>query len=226
MLCRRFESSIPNCEGERFPSTETNANASMARGRKAPLWLEELSEAVSITPGENKLNRKQVVSNPSALIRICTPLIHVSEGTGEVTLCHYSAKEFLTRDSNSFSEALNGQDNLRIYHVDEQSAHGEITQCCLSCLLFDSFSEPVNGIDNLTRRQQDYRLLDYATLFVGEHCAELTTCSHDVTSYLDRLFFPELLLSSISDPDPELARKVEGLIGLATVSIFCPSVSD
>ncbi|QYT02986.1 Protein SSH4 [Trichoderma simmonsii] len=190
---------------------------------KRPLKLEELAEAVTIRPGQQEL-RKTGVVHGRRLTDICGPLVYVNETTKEVTLCHFSVKEFLIKDR--FAEAISDPSHSRLhsYRVDLQQAHEQLATSCLIYLSFETFKNPYVDEDDLNRRRQENCFLDYAAYHVGEHCRELSSCSDSLVAYLDNLFLPEQQLSSIQSS--ELASRINGYRALATFSVLCPPVGD
>ncbi|KAL7958575.1 hypothetical protein V8C34DRAFT_323970 [Trichoderma compactum] len=190
---------------------------------KRPLRLDELAEAVTIRPGQQEL-RKTGVVHGRRLTDICGPLVYVNETTKEVTLCHFSLKEFLTKDR--FTEAINDPSHSRLYsyRVDIQQAHEQLAISCLIYLSFETFKKPYVDGDDLNRRRQQNSFLDYAAYHVGEHCRELSSCSDSLVAYLDSFFLPEPQLSSIQSP--KLAGRVNGYRALTTVTVLCPPVGD
>ncbi|PNP46437.1 hypothetical protein THARTR1_10759 [Trichoderma harzianum] len=190
---------------------------------KRPLKLEELAEAVTIRPGQQEL-RKTGVVHGRRLTDICGPLVYVNETTKEVTLCHFSVKEFLIKDR--FTEAVSDPSHSRLYsyRVDLQRAHEQLAISCLVYLAFETFKKPYVDEDDLNRRRQENCFLDYAAYHVGEHCKELSSCSDSLVASLDCLFLPEPQLSSIQSS--ELASRVKGYRALTTVSVLCPPVAD
>ncbi|KAL6690798.1 hypothetical protein J3F84DRAFT_404179 [Trichoderma pleuroticola] len=190
---------------------------------KRPLKLGELAEAVTIRPGQQEL-RKTGVVHGRRLTDICGPLVYINETTKEVTLCHFSVKEFLIKDR--FTEAVSDPSHSRLYsyRVDLQRAHEQLAISCLIYLSFETFKKPYVDEDDLNRRRQENCFLDYAAYHVGEHCKELSSCSDSLVASLDCLFLPEPQLSSMQSS--ELASRVKGYRALTTVSVLCPPVAD
>lgn len=75
---------------------------------------------------------------------------------------------------------------------------------------------------HLDQTRQKYSLLDYATVYVGEHLRELETCDDELAALLDKLFLPELSIESFSQPD--LKKQLESSTALCNVTIYCPPV--
>ncbi|KAK0761775.1 hypothetical protein N5P37_004574 [Trichoderma harzianum] len=190
---------------------------------KRPLKLDELAEAVTIGRGQQEL-RKTGVVHGKPLIDICGPVVYVNETTKEVTLCHFSLKEFLIKDR--FTEAISNPSHSKLlsYRVDLQKVHEKLARNCLIYLSFEIFKTPYVDEDDLNRCRQENHFLDYAAYHVGDHCRELSICSDSLVAYLDCFFLPEPQLSSIQSS--ELTSRVNGYRALTTVSVLCPPVGD
>lgn len=174
---------------------------------RRPLTLKELSHAVSLEPNHAEPSLGGIV-NEDLLTEHCGQLIHVSQETKEVVLCHFSVREYLTwRD-----------------YTNLQKAHHHAALSCLTYLLFDAFKKPCDGTTELARRREAYPLLGYATLYARDHRKELLECNQALVSHLDRLFLAEPSISCIRDTG--LGARINGWTARATIAVSCPPIDD
>lgn len=201
-------------------------------GSKRTLKLDELAEAVYIKDGQAKWNESAVVNQPERLVRLCGSLVDINKHTNEVSLCHFSLKEFLVSErvlrqadeaerEHRYHASYTHPDIAK-YALAPQETHQRLAKCCLTYLLFEDFGVGFRDRAHLEQVRAKYKLLDYAALYAGEHLKELDICDEDLTAMLDELFLPELTLQSTHGPI--LQRQLTTSMALSTFTTYCPPV--
>lgn len=207
-------------------------------GSKRTLKLDELAEAVYIKDGQTKWNESAVVNQPERLVRLCGSLVDINKHTKEVSLCHFSLKEFLVSDRVLRQADEAGREDrhhpsysrpdIAKYSLASQETHRRLAKCCLTYLLFEDFGVGFRDRAHLEQVRGKYKLLDYAALYAGEHLKELDICEEDLTAMLDELFPPELTLQSAHEPT--LQKQLTTSMALSTFTTYChpvdPSAGD
>lgn len=118
---------------------------------KRPLRTDELSCALAIKPGDNKLNLDNLY-DAEDIASVCAGLVTIDEESRIVRLVHYTTQVYF--------ESMDWNDELRV----------EPALTCLTYLSFDI--SPVSACD-LT--SDENRFLDYATSFCGAHVRPVET---------------------------------------------------
>ncbi|KAL4778714.1 hypothetical protein BJX76DRAFT_362476 [Aspergillus varians] len=201
-------------------------------GSKRTMKLDELAEAIYIKDGQRKRNEFAVVNQPERLVRLCGSLVDINKHTNEVSLCHFSLKEFLVSDRvlRQADEARrehrastnDTHSDIAKYSMSSQETHQRLATCCLTYLLFEDFGVGFRDRAHLDQVREKYKLLDYATLYAGEHLKELEICGEDLTTMLDELFLPELTIHSVHEPT--LQKQLTTSMALLTFATYCPPV--
>ena len=122
-----------------------------------PLHLQELAAATDVRPSSSRLTVDQATRDAVAL---CGPLLKVQEQ--EVNLVRQSARDYLLRTERG-SNAV-----LEAFRVNVQSAHLELAQKCLYCIVQSDLQHRVIDLDaELDTRESP--LLRYATVHWPQH---------------------------------------------------------
>jgi hypothetical protein len=125
-------------------------------GSTVPLTLDQLAEAVSIRPGDERLERDGIATDSMDLAACCGSLVNIYTqgtqanqyddllGTGSmlISLSHASVGEYLT----SLSMKLGP---LSSFFMDLPSVHREIAETCLQYIGFRDFHKPIEHSVNL-----------------------------------------------------------------------------
>lgn len=120
-------------------------------GSAVPLTLDQLAEAVSIRPGDERLERDGIATDPMDLAACCGSLITLymqdtdvnsyddlrGSGTTMIGLSHASVEEYIT------SEAIKHGPS-KSFSMDLSSVHRGIAETCLQYVGFKDFEEPIN----------------------------------------------------------------------------------
>lgn len=176
-----------------------------------PLKLDELREAISVE--EDHVKRHFGIRNTTLLERLCGPLVRTDPNTKEITLAHFSLKEFLV-------SGILKETKAEKYHIDPSDASLYLAKTCLTYLSFQDFAQPWEASEELQKRRQEFRFLEYATLHGGMHLKKLTEANGKLTKLLDGLFVREIMREEIphyldrsEDDSPPLNL---------TISLYCP----
>jgi hypothetical protein len=120
-------------------------------GSTVPLTLDQLAEAVSIRPGDRRLERDGIATDPMDLAACCGSLVTVytqdtthanyhddlrGAGATLISLSHASVEEYLTSSAMKFGP-------LESFFMDLPSVHRELTETCLQYIGFEDFQFPV-----------------------------------------------------------------------------------
>jgi ankyrin repeat protein len=130
-----------------------------------PLNIDELVEAIAVSPGQKKMNEEMRLSDPGDISNICGNLVDLTSKT--IGLAHYSVKEFLTS-----KRLLSKPSRISRYAITIESSHRELGNVCLTYLSFEDFdSGPCRNPEALRVRLKTYPLLGYAARYWGKHSA-------------------------------------------------------
>ena len=117
----------------------TVANASLARkileivaGARRPLNLDELGEAMSVTPGDTLWDNSKLVTDVLKCLECCGSLLVVDEEFSTVHFAHSSIKEHLITTPTTL--------DIVEYHIDLARANSELGRLCVTYLNLDVFS--------------------------------------------------------------------------------------
>lgn len=120
---------------------------------KRPLDIEELRHALGIEVEDSMLD-EDALPDKDILLEVSIGLIRIDEQSGIIGLVHHTLHEFFAQ----YPEQL------------VPDPDGELARLCLTYLSFDNFeSGPSFDGDTLSRRLQEFRLLDYASHHWGRH---------------------------------------------------------
>ena len=132
-----------------------------------PMTLQEVATLLQITPGLQMLDDEKLLTHPTDILSICGSFLEHNARTGKVMLAHHSVKTYLTSN-------LPGP--VSSFHLDEKTAHRNLSLSCLTYLSFRCFSKPPSG-PSLARTFSHTvsPLLDYAVMHWALHLKEISS---------------------------------------------------
>ncbi|KAL8965214.1 MAG: hypothetical protein Q9183_003966, partial [Haloplaca sp. 2 TL-2023] len=135
------------------------------------LTLDELAECIGIDLEEENeaMDFDAVETIPENLLKRCSSLVTVSDH-GQVSLAHYTVKEFLVSDTI--------RDSLPSFYVGNEDVEVELAQTCLTYLCYSDF---IAG--SVTDDLDKYKFLDYAATAWAVH-AQRSKGKEDELLYL------------------------------------------
>jgi ankyrin repeat protein len=182
-----------------------------------PLKVDEIREAIAVE--EYQMQRNQTAEIDSeTLIGLCGPLVRTNGKTDELSLAHFSLKEFLI--SGKLLEARN--DSARRYNIRSSDANAYLAKTSLTYLSFQELSNHCQTLNELGNLRQKYRFLDYATLHGGTHLGQLEDAEPAVISRLNALFVREISRQELPGHQDEHDVSVLKM----TISFCCPPIED
>lgn len=117
-----------------------------------PLIVDELRHALAVERGDTSLI-KTGIPDVAILVEVCNGLVFVEDGSGAVSLVLSTLQDIRGVKDTLFPDA-----------------ERQICQTCLTYLLFDTFSNgPCEDKKFLDSRVQEYKPLDYASNYWGDH---------------------------------------------------------
>src|SRR5947209_3250242 len=131
-----------------------------------PLSLEELAEAITVVPNQDKLDENARLTNPDVLFEILSSLLSATPKS--VGLSHFTVREYLSSD-----RILSASPRISRYAITEAESHSELGKVCFTYLSFNDFRSPpcVNPVA-LQSRLNDFPLLEYSARFGPLHARE------------------------------------------------------
>ena len=139
---------------------------------KSAMQVAELSDALSIKPGQTTVSPKHRPS-PGIMLECCQGLVAIDQKTARIHLAHYSIQEYLVVHSNELFP----------------DAEINIATTCLTYLLFEDLKEgPCIDSSDLRHRILSYPFLSYASEFWGSHLQGLDSnekMKHVALAFLD-----------------------------------------
>ena len=115
------------------------ANPSLARkileivaGAQRPLNLDELGEAISVTPGDTLWDNSKLVNDVHKVLECCGSLLVVDEEFSTIHFAHSSIKEHLITEPNDL--------DIVEYHIDLARADSDLGRLCVTYLNSNVFS--------------------------------------------------------------------------------------
>jgi hypothetical protein len=139
---------------------------------KRPLDVEELSDALSVKPGQTTVNPKYRPS-PSIMLECCQGLVTIDPNAARIHLAHYSIQEYLVKHSESL-------------FPDAETYLGTIS---LTYLMFEDFrTGPLEYEEDIEHRIEMHPFSTYAAQFWGVHMrgTDLAKGAKDlILTYLD-----------------------------------------
>ncbi|KAJ7250216.1 hypothetical protein C8J57DRAFT_1667758 [Mycena rebaudengoi] len=119
---------------------------------KRPLSVAELREAIAIEPGTKTLDRDGLL-DPDIFLSVCAGLVVINLADGTVRFIHYTTQDYM--------------DCVQTSKV--PSAQTEISQGCLTYLLYDDFLRLPDSPHTLNVLVQEHALLDYSFRYCLVH---------------------------------------------------------
>lgn len=145
------------------------------------LTLDELAECIGIDLEEENesMDFDLVETYPENLLKRCSSLVTVSDD-GQVSLAHYTVKEFLVSEST--------RKNLETFYVGNEDIESELAQTCLTYLCYKDFiAGSVSDEDALSATLDKYKFLDYAATAWGIHAHRSKGKEDDITGLTTNL---------------------------------------
>ena len=180
-----------------------------------PLKVDEIKEAIAVEECQMQRNWKAEIED-AQIIGLCGPLIRINEETNELSLAHFSLKEFLV--SGKLLET--SEVKARKYHTTTSEANTYAAMISLTYLSFRNLFRPCQTLKDLKRLRQENKFLDYTTLYAGVHLGRIEDPNATLISLLNGLFVSEIsrqeLLADQDEADTSLLQM--------TISVFCPPV--
>ncbi|RYC79361.1 hypothetical protein BFJ63_vAg17756 [Fusarium oxysporum f. sp. narcissi] len=102
----------------------------LSAAARRPLTLPELSEALSLKPGQNRLNPDGLINGIERVSFWCENLIHIEKTDNTVHFSHQSIREFFLRP---------GAYPFHDFHFELEDADSYIAKICLTYLNLDDF---------------------------------------------------------------------------------------
>ena len=176
---------LENAYGEALIRIDGQIYEDQLLARRAICWISyarrtlstnELCHALAIEPGTTTLDPKNI-SDIEDIISVCTGLVIMDQGTGNVRFAHYTTQKYFERVRSEWSPY----------------AEDEIAAACLTYLSFDTFrvgSCPTD--ESFERRLDENAFLEYSARYWGEHV-------RPVESSVSGLALAFLLESSLVD---------------------------
>ena len=102
---------------------------------RRPMLLEELREALSVTPGQPSFVESQLINNPIRIVQACANIVTFDEKQQTVRFAHHTVKQFLC---STISES-----DCKDFAVDRSKADLEAGKNCVTYLNFCDFERQV-----------------------------------------------------------------------------------
>ena len=104
-------------------------------GVQRPLNLDELEDAMSITPGNTLWDSTKLINDVPKLLECCGSLLVVDEEFSTIHFAHSSVKEHLVSKPTDI--------DIVEYHIDLETADNDLGKLCVTYLNLDVFSSPL-----------------------------------------------------------------------------------
>jgi ankyrin repeat protein len=102
---------------------------------RRPMLLEELREAISITPGQPSFIEARLINNPIRIVQACANMVTFDEKQQTVRFAHHTVKQFLC---SAISEP-----DCQDFTIDRSKADYEAGKICVTYLNFSDFERQV-----------------------------------------------------------------------------------
>lgn len=143
-------------------------------GSRRALTIDELKEAVSITPGDAGLHKGKI-PDEAQLIRVCGNLITHDPQEGTIKLAHYTVQQFLLSQPSELEKTHQIPD----FHLQLDHANVQIGHICMTYLCFSAFETQIvlrtrgdlSASDNMLLRSP---VLDWVPQMSGFNQAQTT----------------------------------------------------
>jgi ankyrin repeat protein len=182
-----------------------------------PLKADELQEAITVEECQTQRNETEI-GDPQDLVSLCGPLVRFNQENNELSLAHFSLKEFLT--SGKLLEPDNN--NMRRYNIHPPDADSYLAKVSLTYLSFHGLARCYRTLEELAEVRRNYRFLDYATLYGGTHLGRLGNAEPALISLLNGLFAREISRQELPGHQDEADMSVLKM----TISMFLPPIED
>jgi ankyrin repeat protein len=182
-----------------------------------PLTVDELQEAITIEEGQTQRNKAEI-GDPQDLVNLCGPLVRFNRENNELSLAHFSLKEFLV--SGKLLETDNN--NTRRYNIHPPDADLYLAKASLTYLSFHGLARSYRTLEELAEVRRNYRFLDYATLYGGTHVGRVGNAEPALISLLNGLFAREISHQELPAPQNETELPVLKM----TISMFLPPIES
>lgn len=120
---------------ERVVKVEKGAMANrvfrLVASARRPLKLDEIREAIAITPGQTFRNQDRLINDTNRLIAWCGNLIVLDEEEQVIHFTHFSVKQFFLSDA--------GSPSLSNFHFRLSQANHDLGEICVTYLSFKDF---------------------------------------------------------------------------------------
>jgi hypothetical protein len=147
-----------------------------------PLTLDEVCEALQITPGRASLDEDKLLLYPLDVVSVCGGLVDFDEDTRTVFLAHHSVRMYLTNP-----DLTNG--SAAYFGLSEDEAHRHFAERCLTYLSFDAFADgPCLEPSQVTDRLDRFPFLAYAAHHWALHAGRLDRTDPSLSAAI-RAFF-------------------------------------
>ena len=102
---------------------------------RRPMLLEELREALSVTPGQPSFVNSQLINNPIRIVQACANIVTFDDKQQTVRFAHHTVKQFLC---STMSEL-----DYKDFTIDRSKADLEAGKICVTYLNFSDFERQV-----------------------------------------------------------------------------------
>lgn len=103
----------------------------LVAGAQRPLSLDELGEAMSLTPGNTSWDSSKLINDVLKLLECCGSLLVVDEEFSTIHFAHSSVKEYLKSEPTT--------SDIVEYHIDLAKADSDLGRLCVTYLNLDVF---------------------------------------------------------------------------------------
>lgn len=100
-----------------------------------PLSMDEIKEAISISPLDKHLERSKITTDDSGILKACANLAVVDVDEDTIRFAHYSVKEFLLSTP---------ADSISSIHFQYSDAAYEVAEICVTYLSFNAFGMQIS----------------------------------------------------------------------------------
>ena len=136
---------------------------------KRPMTIPELRIAVSVEPGDSKLDDDDM-EQVDRMVSVCAGLVTVDAESEIIRLVHYTTQEYFERTREQWF----------------RTAEADITTICVTYLSFDDFASGICETDEkFQERVRAHQLYDYAALNWGYHAREVSGTCQGVQEFLE-----------------------------------------
>ncbi|KAF2662141.1 ankyrin [Lophiostoma macrostomum CBS 122681] len=157
-----------------------------------PLKLCEVRAAVAVGTLQTRVSIGDNLSEAAWLCRLCGPLVRLTSDENpdarELSLAHFSLKEFLVSGKLRQSEHA----TVHKYDVVPSDTNAYLAAVSLTYLSSEELSQPYHSRQELEALRQNYKLLDYVTVYGGVHLLSLDRADETIIELLSCLLIPEV----------------------------------